>query len=174
MCLCDILIYSICCPGNIFLLELLQSIFHNHRQSTSEKQNRSGSKIKQSFPLYLKMCFTFTPECIFVRVGVSLERSASYVDVYKLMWRAARSDKGILSLFMPPLGHFNLEMLNILISLFSSAPTADFNLLHHVPFFSTENGSASQRTEPDEEERCSLQGCVRHQQVLRQEMKRKV
>lgn len=117
------------------------------------------------------MCFSVTPASIFVRVGVSLEGSALHVVVYKLMWRTARCDKGILSLCVPPLRHFNLEMLNILISLFSSAPDCRFNLLHHVPFFSTEDGSASQRTEPDEEERCSLQGCVRHQQILHQEMK---
>lgn len=123
------------------------------------------------------MCFTFTPESIFVGVGVSSEGNASYFDVSKLMWRTAHSDKGILSLFMPPLRHFNLEMLNILITLFSSAQTADLTLTScflFIFFFpSTENGSASQRTEPEEEERCSLQGCVRHQQVLHQEMKRR-
>ncbi len=74
------------------------------------------------------MCFTFTPESISVRVGVSSEGNASYFDVSKLMWRTAHSDKGILSLFMPPLRHFNLEMLNILITLFSSAQTADLTL----------------------------------------------
>ena len=119
------------------------------------------------------MSFTFTPESIFVRVGVSLEGNASYFDVSKLMWRTARSDKGILSLFMPPLRHFNLEMLNILIALFSSAQTADLTLTSCSLFSSTEDGSASQRTEPDQEERRSLQGCVRHQQVLHQEMKRR-
>lgn len=74
------------------------------------------------------MCFTFMPESIFVRVGVILEGNASYFDVSKLMWRTARSDKGMLVLFMPPLRHFNLEMLNILISLFSSEQTADLTL----------------------------------------------
>ena len=81
--------------------------------------------------------------------------------------RAARSDKGILAPFMPPLRHFNLEMLDILIPRFSSGLTS------YIVFFSTEDGSASQGAEPREEERRGLQGCVRHQQVLRQEVKRR-
>lgn len=64
------------------------------------------------------MCFIFTPRSVFVRVGVSLDGNPSYCDISKLMWRTARPDKGIFLLFMPPLRHFNLKMLNILISLF--------------------------------------------------------
>lgn len=117
-------------------------------------------------------------ESVFVRVGVILEGRASYFDISKLMWRTVRSDKGILSLFMPPCRRFNLEMLNILISLFFFDANHRFNSYIMLPFlffFSrTEDGNASQRTEPDEEERGSLQGCIRHQQVLHQEMKWKV
>ena len=91
------------------------------------------------------MSFTVTPESLFVSVGVSLEQDASNVDVYKLMWRTVRSDKGILSVFMPPLRHFNLEMLNILISLFSSVPTAD--LTSYIMFHFSPQRTAQQAKE---------------------------
>lgn len=100
--------------------------------------------------------------------SVSLEGNASHVDVCKLKQSTA-TDKGILALFMPPLRHFNLEMLDISIWFFCA--DCRCNLLHHVPFFSTENSSASQRTKPEQEECCSFQGFVRHQQVLRSERK---
>lgn len=96
------------------------------------------------------MCFTFTPESLFVRVGVSLEGDASYFDVSKLMWRTARSDKGILSLFMPPFRHFNLEMLNILICFFFSPSfSADcrFNSYIMLSFFFSPQRTAQQAKE---------------------------
>lgn len=113
-------------------------------------------------------------ESIFVRVGVILEGSAPSLDTSKLMWRTVPADKGILSLFMPPCRHFNVKMLNILISLFFLKQTTDFTLASCSFSPSTEDGYTSQRTEPDEEEHRSLQGCIRHQQVLHQEMKWKV
>lgn len=120
------------------------------------------------------MCFAFMLESMFFRVGVILEGRASYFDISKLMWRTVRSDKGILKLFMPPCRHFNLEMLNILISLFFIKQTADLTLTSRSFFPSTEDSYTSQRTKPDEEEHGSLQAFIRHQQVLHQEMKWKV
>lgn len=64
------------------------------------------------------MCFAVTPVGIFVRVGVMSAGSTLCVDVCELMWRTAVSDKGMLSLFMPPLRHFHQDVLDISITLF--------------------------------------------------------
>lgn len=82
-------------------------------------------------------CALLSRQPAFLSEWVSvLEGGALHVDVHKLMWRTARCDKGILSLFMPPRRHFNLEMLDILISLFSTAAsTADLTSYIMFLFF---------------------------------------
>lgn len=97
-----------------------------------------GGGFQNKTPLWLKlkMCFIFTPRSFFVRVGVSLDGNPSYCDISKLMWRTARPDKGIFLLFMPPLRHFNLKMLNILISVFffrAGHRFASYIMLHFFP-----------------------------------------
>lgn len=63
-------------------------------------------------PLWPEMCFLATAASVWVGVGVGL-------DGDEAIRSAAPSDKGILSLFMPPLRHFNLEMLDISIAVLS-------------------------------------------------------
>lgn len=75
----------------------------------------------------------------------------------------ALADKGCSSPIVPARRHIDLFLC------FSSNRRCA--LLRHAPFLFAADGSASQRPQPDEEERFRLQGCVRHQQVLHQEVK---
>lgn len=173
MWLCDRVINSICCKrlsrGTFSSISFFSQYFIITDNSLFK--NWVEVSIGNTACIVTQNVLCFHARKHFVRVGVILEGRASYFDISKLMWRTVRSDKGILSLFMPPCRHFNLEMLNILISLFFIKQTTDLTLTSCSFFPSTEDGYTSQRTEPDEEEQRSLQGCIRHQQVLHQEMK---
>lgn len=103
-------------------------IADNSRLKSRARFESRGFKIKCSFHCHLK-CALLSCQKAFLSEWVSFWKATLHIsDVSKLMWRTARSDKGMLVLFMPPLRHFNLEMLNILISLFSSEQTADLTL----------------------------------------------